>query len=376
MTTPSVLTPNGADPRTAAREARLRYVSDGERGCSRRRRGRGFSYHDAAGERIVDPAVRERIEALVIPPAWEDVWICRDARGHLQATGRDEAGRKQYLYHPRWREVRDRVKFDGLVAFGQALPGVRRRLRRDLACPPGSRRRVTAAVVKLLDATLVRIGNRAYARNGSFGLTTLRDEHVATTADEVALSFVAKGGARVDLSLRDEELAAVVRECQELEGQELFRYLDEAGVPRSVGSGDVNAYLQSIAGDDVSAKDFRTWGATVLAARELHALGDASSATGRKRAVVASVRTAAGVLGNTVAVCRRSYVHPRVLDAYLAGSFGGDYARALAAARASRPRELRLHEAATLGYLAEAAARSTSGAGRVSLGGADRPEPA
>lgn len=356
MATSSVI-PNGTDPRVAAREARLRYVSDGERGLSRRRRGRGFSYHDEAGERIVDPEVRERIEALVIPPAWEDVWICRDARGHLQATGRDEAGRKQYLYHPRWREVRDRVKFEGLVAFGHALPGIRRRLRRDLACAPGSRRRVTAAVVKLLDTTLVRIGNRAYARNGSFGLTTLRDEHVATAADEVALSFVGKGGVRVDLSLRDEELATVVRECQELEGQELFRYVDEGGVPRSVGSGDVNEYLQAIAGDDVSAKDFRTWGATVLAAQELHAMGDATSATGRKRAVVASVRTAAGLLGNTVAVCRRSYVHPRVVDAYLAGSFGDDYAQSLAAARRSRPRELRLHEAATLGFLAGGATR-------------------
>jgi DNA topoisomerase I len=352
MPTTSVLAASFSDPRAAARDARLRYVADGEPGLTRRRRGLGFSYHDAAGARVDEPAVRERIRALAIPPAWEDVWICRDGRGHLQATGRDEAGRKQYLYHPRWREVRDRVKFDGLVAFGRALPSIRRRLRRDLSSAPGSRRRVTAAVVKLLDATLVRIGNRAYARNGSFGLTTLRDEHVATTADGVALSFVGKGGAQVDLSVRDEELAAVVRECQEIEGQELFRYVDEAGAPRSVGSGDVNGYLQAIAGDDVSAKDFRTWGATVLAARELHALGDAPSMTRRKRAVVASVRTAAGALGNTVAVCRRSYVHPRVLDAYLAGSFGDDYARALAAARGSRPRELRLHEAATLGFLA------------------------
>jgi DNA topoisomerase I len=352
MATPSVIVPNGTDPRATARDARLRYVSDGERGFSRRRRGRGFSYHDEAGGRIVDAAVRGRIEALVIPPAWEEVWVCRDGRGHLQATGRDEAGRKQYLYHPRWREVRDRVKFDGLVAFGGALPAIRRRLRRDLACPPGSRRRVTAAVVKLLDVALVRIGNRSYARNGSFGLTTLREEHVATTADAIELSFVGKGGAHVDLRLRDEELAAVVRECQEIEGQELFRYLDDAGAPRSVGSGDVNDFLRGVAGDDVTAKDFRTWGATVLAARELCALGDAPSMTARKRAVVASVRTAAAALGNTPAVCRRSYVHPRVLDAYLSGSFGDDYAGALAVARASRPRELRLHEAATLSFLA------------------------
>jgi DNA topoisomerase I len=337
--------------RAAAREARLRYVADSEPGFGRRRRGRGFGYVDEAGARIADPAVRARIAGLAIPPAWTDVWICRDARGHLQATGRDEAGRKQYLYHPRWRDVRDRAKFGDLVAFGHALPAIRRRLRRDLRGERWSRERVVAAVVGLLDATLVRIGNRAYARNGSYGLTTLRDDHVATTGDGLALSFAGKGGAQHDVRVRDEALVAVVRECQELEGQTLFRYVDVGGEPRTVGSGDVNAYLQAVAERDVTAKDFRTWGATVRAARGLHERGGRDTVTARRRAVVASVREAAGALGNTPAVCRRSYVHPTVIDAYLDGRFEDAFAAALTAARSGRPRELRLHEAATLGFL-------------------------
>jgi DNA topoisomerase I len=351
MSDPDVIQ-GGDDPRAAAREARLRYVSDGERGFRRRRRGRGFSYLDASGEPLSAPDVRARIEDLVIPPAWEDVWICRDARGHLQATGRDEAGRKQYLYHPRWREVRDRVKFAQLVDFGHALPAIRRRLRRDLRHDPLSRQRVTAALVKLLDVTLIRVGNADYARkNGSFGLTTLRTEHVEATDDAIDLAFDGKGGNRLELSVRDDDLAAVVRECQEIEGQELFRYVDPGGVPRVVGSGDLNDYLRAASGRDVTAKDFRTWGATVLAARSLHAEGEAGSATARKRAVVAAMRQVGGVLGNTAAVSRRAYVHPGVVDTYLAGTFVDTYAAALEAARASRPRELRLHEGATLLFL-------------------------
>jgi DNA topoisomerase I len=348
-------TNDGSDPRAAARDARLRYVSDDERGFGRRRRGRGFSYVDEAGETIGDPDVRERIEALVIPPAWQDVWICRDARGHLQATGRDEAGRKQYLYHPRWREVRDRVKFEHLVTFGEVLPAIRRRLRRDLRDDRLSRRRVTAAVVKLMDTTLVRVGNSVYAKsNGSYGLTTLRAEHVEATGDEIDLKFDGKGGAPHEVSVRDEELAAVVRECQEIEGQELFRYLDGAGAIRTIDSGDVNDYLREASGSDVTAKDFRTWGGTVLTARELSAGAEAGTATARKRVVVAAMREVAAELGNTPAVCRRAYVHPRLLEEYLAGTFGDAYARALDAARRARPRELRLHEAATLRYLEEA----------------------
>jgi DNA topoisomerase I len=343
---------DGSDPRTAAREARLRYVCDDERGYTRRRHGRGFSYLDDEGTRVTDPEERARIESLVIPPAWQEVWICRDDRGHLQATGRDEAGRKQYLYHPRWREVRDRVKFEQLVTFAEVLPAIRRRIRRDLREAPLSRRRVIAAIVKLLDMTLVRVGNATYAKaNGSFGLTTLRDEHAEANGDAIELSFAGKGGAHHELSVRDEELAAVVRECQEIEGHELFRYASDGGAVRTVDSGDVNAYLREASRHDVTAKHFRTWGATVLAARALHAAPAADSATARKRRVVAAVREVAADLGNTPAVCRRSYVHPQVLAGYLAGSFGAEYAAALDAARRSRPRELRLHEAATSRYL-------------------------
>jgi DNA topoisomerase I len=344
-----------ADPREVAQEARLRYVSDDERGFTRRRRGRGFSYHDQAGERIADPRVRERIEALVIPPAWEDVWICRSDRGHIQATGRDEAGRKQYIYHPRWREVRDRVKFDHLVTFASVLPAIRRKLRRDLRDDALSRARVTAAIVKLMDTTLVRVGNAAYAKaNGSYGLTTLREEHVDASGDSVDLAFEGKGGAPHALSVRDEELAAVVRACQEIEGQELFRYVDADGVPRTIDSGAVNDYLRDAARHEVTAKDFRTWGATVLAARALHERGGVGSVSARKRMVVDAMRGVAEVLHNTPAVCRRAYVHPRLLDAYLVGTFETDYERALSAARSARPRELRLHEAATRTYLEEA----------------------
>ncbi len=344
--------------RSAARDARLRYVGEHERGFTRRRHGRGFGYGDTRGERVTDPEERERLTALVIPPAWNDVWICRDVRGHIQATGRDEAGRKQYIYHPRWHEIRDRAKFEHLVAFGTSLPAIRRRLRRDLRDDLLSRRRLIAAIVKLMDATLIRVGNATYARaNGSFGLTTLREEHVRANGDEIVFDFVGKGGTRHELSVRDEELAAIVRSCQEIPGHELFHYLDAEGVPRTVDSSDVNDYLRSVTERDVTAKDFRTWGGTVLTARALHAQRDAASLTARKRSVVASIREVAGTLGNTPAVCRRAYVHPLVIEHYLEGSFHDDYDRALEVARRRRPRELRLHEAAALGYLERAAAR-------------------
>jgi DNA topoisomerase I len=342
-----------SDPRAAAQHADLRYVADDEPGFGRRRHGRGFAYHDEAGDRIGDLEVRARIEALVIPPAWRDVWICRDERGHLQATGRDEAGRKQYLYHPRWREVRDRVKFDALVPFGQALPAVRRRVRRDMRRGPVGRAAVTAAIVKLMDATLVRVGNAAYARaNGSFGLTTLRARHVRVRSDELALRFEGKGGAEHDLSLRDEELARVVRGCQEIPGYEVFQYRDDDGRRHTIDSSDVNAYLRQATGQDVTAKDFRTWGATVLTARGLHRHEPLpTSERGRHRLVVATLKEVAVALHNTPAVCRASYVHPDVIGGFMEGSFPERYADALGAARRHRPRELRLHEGATLRFL-------------------------
>jgi DNA topoisomerase I len=342
-----------SERRRAAEAARLRYVGDDERGFERRRSGRGFSYLDASGGVIRDRDVRDRIEALVIPPAWREVWICSDERGHIQATGRDEAGRKQYLYHPRWREVRDRVKFDGLVAFGEALPSLRRRVRLDLRRGGRERRVVTAAVVRLMDVTLARVGNARYARhNGSYGLTTLRSRHVKVEGDELVLRFEGKGGSRHELSLRDEELVRVVRECQEIPGYEVFQYLDDEGSRRSVDSGAVNDYLRAATRCDLTAKDFRTWGATVLAAEGLHASGpEGASARARNRSVVAVIKDVASALVNTPAVCRASYVHPLVVQRYLSGAFSAPYGEALAAARRSRPRELRLHEAATLRFL-------------------------
>jgi DNA topoisomerase I len=348
-----VVTLEPPDPRAATRHAGLRYVGDDEPGLRRRRHGRGFVYLDEAGERIGDPEVRARIEALVIPPAWQDVWICRDERGHLQATGRDEAGRKQYLYHPRWRETRDLAKFDALVTFGNVLPSVRRRVRRDLRRGPTDRASVTAAIVKLMDTTLVRVGNAAYARtNGSYGLTTLRSRHVRVEGDELALRFAGKGGAEHDLSLHDEELARVVRECQEIPGYEVFQYRDDDGSRHTIDSSDVNAYLRQAAGESVTAKDFRTWGATVLTARGLHRHEELpTSERGRNRLAVATIKEVAAVLHNTPAVCRASYVHPQVIGSFMEGSFPERYADALDAARRKRPRELRLHEGATLRFL-------------------------
>ena len=358
-----------ADPAAAADEARLRYVADGEAGLRRQRKGRGFTYLDPQGRTVRDPRVRERVEALAIPPAWTDVWICRSPHGHVQATGRDDAGRKQYIYHPRWRETRDRAKFEHLIAFGEVLPRVRRRARRDLKRPGLERRKVTAAVIRLMDETLVRIGNTAYARsNGSYGLTTLRDRHVAIHGDAIDLRFDGKGGETHDLSLRDAALARVVKDCQDIPGYELFQFVDDADERHTLDSADVNDYLRDVTGREVTAKDFRTWGGTVLAASCLHAHGDGADARERKRRLLEAVTTAADALGNTPAVCRSSYLHPRVLDSYEAGEFLPAYDAALASARRHRPGELRLHEAATLSFLRAGAsqqggpsARSTNG---------------
>lgn len=367
----------------AAAAAGLRYVADDEPGYSRRRRGAGFSYQRPGGE-AVSSAERRRIEDLVIPPAWQEVWISLDPKGHLQATGRDEAGRKQYLYHPRWTAARDAAKFAGLAGFGDALPALRRRLRRDLKSDGLSRRKLTAAVLRLMDQTLIRVGNAAYAKaNGSYGLTTLRNKHVRLSGDEIDLRFKGKSGEKHVHSLVDEELASVVRECQELPGYELFRYRDEAGEVQTIDSRDVNDYLRQATSREVSAKDFRTWGGTVATSRALHAALSAAAGNGkpasrngnranangkpaggeaallhaeasesaRHKAVVEAVKSAAEILGNTPAICRQSYVHPTVIESFLAAEFHDSYAEALARARSKRPRELRLHEAATLGFL-------------------------
>ena len=312
------------DGPSSARAAGLRYSNDTRPGISRRRAGRGFSYRDADGAPIRDSAVLGRIRALAIPPAWTDVWICPDPVGHLQATGRDARGRKQYRYHARWRVRRDESKFERLIDFGRALPRIRRRCDADLARPGLTREKVLATVVRLLETTLIRVGNDEYARlNRSFGLTTLRGRHVRVDGTSIRFRFRGKSGQRHEVGLRDRRLAAIVRRCQELPGQELFAYIGPDGEVHDIASDDVNDYLREISGADVTAKDFRTWAGTVLAYRALRAAGVAEDARDAQRNVVAAVKQTALQLGNTPAVARRSYVHPAVVDAYLDGSFRG-----------------------------------------------------
>jgi DNA topoisomerase I len=308
-----------ADARAVAREAGLRYATDESSGFTRRRRGRGFSYHDRDGATIRDPEVVARIRSIAIPPAWTDVWICPWANGHLQATGRDARGRKQHRYHPDWRALRDEAKFGRLIAFAKALPRIRRRVDRDLGRPGVPREKVLAAVVRLLELTLIRVGNDEYSRlNRSFGLTTLRDRHVHVEGTAIRFRFRGKGGAPHEVGLRDRRLAAVIRRCQELPGQDLFEYLED-GIVGSVTSDDVNAYLREISGGDFTAKDFRTWAGTVVAYRALRELPEADDERAARRNVVEAVRRTASALRNTAAVSRQAYIHPAVLEAYVEG---------------------------------------------------------
>ena len=319
-----------ADIASALRDNHLRYVDDSLPGIRRLGTGGGFRYVDAEGRAVRDEDTLVRIRSLAIPPAYEDVWICPLENGHLQATGRDARGRKQYRYHPRWRELRDSNKYDHMLAFGKALPRIRRRVERDLRRPPLSRDNVMATVVRLLESTLMRVGNEEYARtNQSFGITTLRDRHVRIKGDRLLFTFRGKSGVEHRLALNDRRLARIVKRCRELPGQELFQYLDSDGEQRAVSSGDVNAYLREISGEDFTAKDFRTWAGTVLTAVALCSAQDEGSAP-TKTAVVEAIKSVAGLLGNTPAVCRRCYVHPEVIAAHLDGtlldSFGADTA--------------------------------------------------
>jgi len=309
-----------ADPLASARVAGLRYVTDDTPGIARRRNGKGFTYHRADGSRVRDPATLKRIASLVIPPAWQDVWIAPDPHGHLQATGRDARGRKQYRYHPDWTTVRGDLKYGRMITFGKALPAIRRRAQADLRKAPLSRERVLATVVRLLEKTLIRVGNEEYARaNGSFGLTTLQDRHVAVRGSRVQFRFRAKSGVLQTIDLEDATLARSVKRCQDLPGQTLFQYVDGEGSRQRVDSGDVNDYLREITGRDFTAKDFRTWAGTVLAATALHEFGGAPTETARKRQLVKAIEAVARRLGNTRAVCRKCYVHPAVFDSYLDG---------------------------------------------------------
>jgi len=299
--------------------AGLRHSTDAKPGIRRRRSGRGFTYRDADGATVRDPESLERIRKLAIPPAWTDVWICPWPNGHLQATGRDARGRKQYRYHARFRARRERVKYERLVDFARALPAIRDRVDRDLAREGLPREKVLAAVVRLLELTLIRVGNDEYARlNRSFGITTLRDRHAVVEGSQIRFRFRGKSGRQHEVGLRDRRLAGIVKRCRDLSGQELFQYVGADGEPHDVASDDVNAYLGEIA-PGISAKDFRTWAGTVLAYRALRAAGSASTDRERQRNVAAAIRETADSLGNTAAVARSAYVHPAVVDAYLDG---------------------------------------------------------
>jgi DNA topoisomerase-1 len=310
------------DPIASAKVAHLRYVNDrtvpGIRRIGSKRRVR---YVDPAGRTIADRQELQRIYALAIPPAWTDVWICPNPLGHLQATGRDARGRKQYRYHARWREVRDEVKYGRLIAFAEALPRVRAHAAADLRKEGLPRERVLAAVVQLLEKTLIRVGNDEYAReNGSFGLTTMRDQHAQIRGGTVHFEFRGKSGIQHAVDLHDARLARIVKACRDLPGYELFQYVDDDGSRQTVDSADVNAYLREISGEDFTAKDFRTWAGTVLAAKALAELASFSSAAQAKRNVVRAIESVAKRLGNTKAVCRKCYIHPAILEAYMDGA--------------------------------------------------------
>jgi DNA topoisomerase I len=281
----------------------------------------GFEYYDPGGSRVREESELERIRKLAIPPAWTDVWICPNPKGHVQATGRDARGRKQYRYHSRWRVVRDETKYDRTIAFGEALPRIRARTERDLARPGLPREKVLATVVQLLEKTLIRVGNDEYAKaNKSFGLTTLRDKHVEVDGAKVRFEFRGKSGRSHTISVQNRKLAAIVKRCRELPGFELFQYVDEDGTRQVVDSADVNEYLREITGEDYTAKDFRTWSGTVLAARALQSLDPYTSVGQAKKNLSQAVQAVAGLLGNTPAICRKCYVHPAIFDAYLDGS--------------------------------------------------------
>jgi DNA topoisomerase-1 len=309
------------DPRDAAESAGLRYVSDEQPGIRRRKAGKGFTYVKPGGSKVDDEATLKRIKTLAVPPAWTDVWICPHANGHIQATGRDAKGRKQYRYHARFREVRDGTKYEHMMAFAQALPAIRAKLKEHMALRGLPREKVLATVVHLLESTLIRVGNDDYVKqNKSYGLTTLRNKHVKVDGSELRFEFKGKSGKTWNLQVKDRRIAKIVRACQELPGQDLFQYIDEDGVQRDVTSADVNAYLKEITGKDITAKDFRTWAGTVLAALALKEFETFDTQAKAKKNVRAAIERVASKLGNTPTICRKCYVHPEIMSSYVEGS--------------------------------------------------------
>ena len=309
------------DPEVAAKQAQLRYVDDSAPGITRHKAPNGFDYRLPDGALVGDIDTLKRIRSLAIPPAWTNVWICLHPNGHLQATGRDARGRKQYRYHPRWREVRDEAKYSKLLIFTHVLPQLRARVEEDLKRPGLQRERVLAAIVRLMELTFFRVGNSEYAKaNESFGLTTLRDRHVAIEGSRIHISFRGKSGKHHETDINDRRLARIVKDCRDLPGYDLFQYVDDDGERHTVGSAEVNEYLREITGEEITAKDFRTWAGTQLAAEALREFEGVGSEAERKRAVVRAVEKVAKHLGNTPTICRRCYIHPAVLEGYLDGT--------------------------------------------------------
>lgn len=337
-------------PEESARKASLRYVPDSKPGIRRLRSGKGFRYVMPDGSTLRDAGELRRIQSLAIPPAWKNVWICQHANGHLQATGQDAKGRKQYRYHPAWRAERDATKYARMIAFGHALPGLRARVAEDLAQPGLPKEKVLATIVRLLETTLIRVGNEEYARgNQSFGLTTLRVEHVQVDGATVHFGFRGKSGKRHAIDVKDKRLAHIVKRCRDLPGYELFQYLDENGEANTIDSLDVNEYLHRIAGEEFTAKDFRTWNGTVLAALALLDFGEFSNQTQAKRNINDAITAVSQQLGNTRAICRKCYVHPAVIECYLAGTLAEQVV--LGEKHVAREGALKPEEAAVLAFL-------------------------
>jgi DNA topoisomerase I len=340
------------EPAEAAESAGLVYVSDEEPGLRRVKKGTGFSYLHAGGKAVRDRAALARIRSLVIPPAWTDVWICADRDGHIQATGRDAKGRKQYIYHPKWREVRDGTKYEHMLEFARALPLIRERVDQDMRRRGLPREKVLATLVHLLETTLIRIGNSGYAeQNKSYGLTTLKDRHADINGSELRFEFKGKSGKAWRLKLKDRRIAKVVKQCQDIPGQHLFQYFDEEGARHSVTSADVNGYLREICGSNVTAKDFRTWAGTVLAALALREFETFDTKARAKKNVTKAIETVAARLGNTPSICRSCYVHPEVLNCYLEGGLIEEIEKRVEAELSHELAGLEPEEAAVLAFL-------------------------
>ncbi|MBF9195982.1 DNA topoisomerase IB [Microvirga terrestris] len=317
---PNATSENIVDPRDAAETAGLRYVSDEEPGIRRKKSGKGFTYQKPDGSKVADKATLDRIKSLAIPPAYTDVWICAKANGHIQATGRDAKGRKQYRYHPAFREVRESTKYEHMLEFARGLPAIRKTIDEHMRLRGLPREKVLATVVHLLENTLIRVGNADYVKqNKSYGLTTLRDPHVKVEGGELRFQFKGKSGKTWRLQVKDRRIARIVKACQDLPGQDLFQYLDGNGEQQSVTSADVNAYLKEMTGRDITAKDFRTWAGTVLAALALKEFEEFDSEAKAKKNIRAAIEKVSGRLGNTPSICRKCYVHPEVFSSYLDG---------------------------------------------------------